>query len=270
MAKILLQSTVQRGADQWHIGRFSGLCALLRETGHDVEARDREPASDGSDPILSSVLDRGFDQVWLFALDHGNGLGPGDVRALLRFREQGGGMLTARDHQDVGCSLLNLGTLGAINHFHSYNRAGNRAGTYGAADELQTAPPVPRSDWEKAYATVTATVPLHDVMRTQRSPSGAIEHFPPHPHEGAISVPEGAGFARVVATGTNLATGRRYNVAVAVDGEPGMAGRPCGRALAVATFHHFTDTYWDVDPILLEPFKDYVRNIARWLGKRSS
>ena len=95
----------------------------------------------------------------------------------------------------------------------------------------------------------------------------------------------GTAYARVIATGTSTVTGQRFNLAVAVEGEP-FDGGVMGRAVAVSTFHHFADLNWDVergapsfvtdkpgdemkrDPARLEIFKDYVRNIARWLGVR--
>jgi hypothetical protein len=98
-------------------------------------------------------------------------------------------------------------------------------------------------------------------------------------------VPEGTAFARVVATGTSTVSGRQFNLAVAVEGEP-FGGGVLGRAVALSTFHHLVDLNWDTDrgapsfvtdkpgdeikrdPARFEIFKDYVRNIARWLGVR--
>jgi hypothetical protein len=34
---------------------------------------------------------------------------------------RGGGVLTARDHQDLGCSVCQLGVVGAAHHFHTQN-----------------------------------------------------------------------------------------------------------------------------------------------------
>ncbi len=80
-----------------------------------------------------------------------------------------------------------------------------------------------------------------------------------------------------------MITGRRFNLAVAIDGEIGAAGQPMGRALACSTFHHFADMNWSVhagapsfvtdvpsdemacDPLRFQIFKDYVWNIPRWL-----
>src|SRR5690242_14761112 len=106
MARILVQTTLTDGDGEWHIGRFSSLVSLLRSDGHDVVARNREPRNDGSDPVLSSLDSSDFNQLWLFAADRGNGLAPDDVRGILRFRERGGGIFTARDRENVGLSLL--------------------------------------------------------------------------------------------------------------------------------------------------------------------
>jgi hypothetical protein len=80
-----------------------------------------------------------------------------------------------------------------------------------------------------------------------------------------------------------VATGRTFNLAVTLDGDTTPAGRPLGRVVACSTFHHFADMNWDTgagapsfvtepfgdeigrDPSRLVIFKDYVRNIARWL-----
>lgn len=270
MSKILLQTTVPAGDSDWQIGRFSILGQVLRDDGHEVVARDRTPQSDGSDSVLSALFESDFDELWLIAADAGNGLAPSDVRGILRFRERGGGMLTARDRQNFGVSLLNLGTLGAVNNFQTYNRERDRRRI---APEHREGPAVARGSERSAnggsYQRIVPLEPVHDILRTEKSPSGVIEFFPAHRHEGAISVPAGLEFARVIAQGTSVETGRSFNLAIAIEGEPGENGRPCGRAVAASTFRHFADTNWDSDPRApsrLEIFKDYVRNIARWLS----
>ncbi len=55
------------------------------------------------------------------AVDVGSGLAPADVNGILEFRESGDGIVTARDHQDLGVSLGKLHSLGTLNHFHSLN-----------------------------------------------------------------------------------------------------------------------------------------------------
>jgi hypothetical protein len=87
---------------------------------------------------------------------------------------------------------------------------------------------------------VEAELPVHAVMRDDESETGAIMYLPAHPHEGAVMAAESDPLARVIATGKSLASGKRFNIAVAF--ERSATG---GRALAESTFHHFADYNWD-------------------------
>jgi len=280
MARILLQTTIPYVEDNWHAGRFTLLKALLESDGHDVTLRDREPDADGNDPVLSRLADSGFDQLWLIAADTGNGLGPRDVRSILAFREKGRGVLVARDHQNVGASVLNLGSLGAVNKFFSYNRERDRRRLRpDDRDNASISFPNYHSGNNGDYQRITALEPVHEVLRTRRSPSGVVEYFPAHPHEGALSVPVDMPFARVIASSLSTESGRSFNLAVVIEGEPGTPGR----AVALSSFHHLADFNWSEsaeppsfvteprggelaqDPVPLAIYKDYVRNLARWL-----
>ena len=115
MSRILLQTTITQSPDDWDISRFSLLADELRAAGHDVTARNREA---GDDPVLTRLDELDFDQLWLMAVDLGEGLSAAEAYAIRRFRENGGGVLTARDHQDLGCCLSRLGALGVVNEFH--------------------------------------------------------------------------------------------------------------------------------------------------------
>ena len=97
-------------------GYFGG---LLARAGHEVTARNRDEATD--DSVLSALDTLDYDQLWLMAVDTGQGLSPGDSAGIMRFREGGGGVLTARDHQDLGSCLVCLGSIGQLNHFHNQN-----------------------------------------------------------------------------------------------------------------------------------------------------
>ncbi|UGT44120.1 hypothetical protein LTV02_12335 [Nocardia yamanashiensis] len=278
MSKILLQTTITAHPDDWSITRFALLAAELRAAGHDVTARDRA-VHGANDPILSRLDDSDFDQLWLLAVDTGDGLTDTETAAIVRFRENGGGVLTARDHQDLGSCLLGLGSLGEVNHFHQRNPDPARA-----RDDQDT----PAISWPNYhsgangdYQPVFAMAPVHDLLRTGASGSGRIEWFPAHPHEGAVSAC--APFATVVAQGRSIVSGRRFNLAVALDGEVAADGRTMGRALAESTFHHFADYNWDLDrgapsfvsespgtqikadPARLTTYLNYIRNIATWL-----
>ncbi len=282
MSKILLQTTIAEHSDDWDISRFSLLAEELRAAGHEVTARNRVSATD--DPILSRLDELDYDQLWLMAVDVGDGLTDTESQAIVRFREYGGGVLTARDHQDLGSCLISLGTLGDVNHFHVKNPDPARM-----RDDQDT----PTISWPNYhsgangdYQPVFAAEPVHALLRTNHTESGRIEWFPAHPHEGAVSacVPN----AKVLAQGRSTASGRRFSLAVVLDGEMSPAGKPMGRALAASTFHHFADYNWDLDcgaptfvtepagaeikadPSRLVAFKDYVRNIAAWLHPATS
>ena len=278
MSKILLQTTIAEHPDDWDIIRFSLLADALRAAGHEVTARNRVSRAE-DDPILSRLDELDYDQVWLMAVDVGDGLTAAETDAIVRFRENGGGVLTARDHENLGSSLCGLGSLGLVNQFHDKNVDPS------AMRDDQDTPSISWPNYHSGangdYQPVFTDGPVHEVLRTTRTASGRIEWFPAHPHEGGVSA-DGP-FATALAQGRSTATGRLFNLAVVVDGEVGPAGRPMGRAVAESTFHHFADYNWDLDrgapsfvteppgteikadPSRLAIFKDYVRNIATWL-----
>ncbi|KDE99766.1 hypothetical protein Y900_012680 [Mycolicibacterium aromaticivorans JS19b1 = JCM 16368] len=275
MSRILLQTTIMDQPDDWDIGRFALLADELRAAGHEVVARNR--AHHGDDPVLSVLDDLEFDQVWLMAVDTGDGLTDAEADAITRFR-RGGGVLTARDHQDLGCCLTRLGSLGLVNEFQ--DTSVDQSHLCDDQDTPTISWPNFHSGANGDYQPVLTTDPVHPLLRTAHTTSGRVEWFPAHPHEGAVSA--SIPCATVVAEGRSSASGRRFNLAVAIDGET-FDGLPLGRALAESTFHHFADYNWDLgcgapsfvseppggqilaDPARLTVFKDYVRNVAAWL-----
>ncbi|MFV9635169.1 hypothetical protein [Mycobacterium neumannii] len=278
MSRILLQTTICAHPEDWDVSTFSMLADELRAAGHEVVARNRVDGDD--DPVLSHLDELGYDQLWLMAVDVGNGLTAADASAIMRFRSTGGGVLTARDHQDLGCCLNRLGSLGLVNEFHDATIDPETM-----CDDRDT----PAISWPNYhsgangdYQRVLASEPVHELLRTERTASRRIEWFPAHPHEGLVSA-DGVPNATVLATGRSATTGRVFNLAVLVDGEHAPDGSPMGRAVAQSTFHHFADYNWDIDcgapsfvterpgsqikddPSRLDAFKDYVRNVAEWL-----
>ena len=285
MAKILLQTTIPFAEDDWNVSRFSLLREALVAEGHEIVARNEELDANGNDDFVLRLPDSDFDQLWLMAVDTGDGLTQAESDAIVEFRKRGGGVLTARDHQDLGLCLSHLGSLGRFNHFHTYNLEPGRTEN-DDQDNPNISYPNYHSGANGNYQKISAVAPVHPLLKSAKAGGGVIEYFPAHPHEGAVGVPEGTTFARVIATGTSTVTGRRFNLAVAVEGEP-FDGGVMGRAVAVSTFHHLADLNWDTDrgapsfvtdkpgdeikqdPARFEIFKDYVRNIALWLGVRS-
>ena len=125
--KILLQTTIPPTEDDWHIGRFGllrdYLAGLKGANGAPltvVEARDRAPPG-RPDPVLSRLDESDYDELWLFAVDTGDGLTQEDCAGISRFRKRGGGMMVTRDHHDLGSSVCNLGGVGSAHYFHSTN-----------------------------------------------------------------------------------------------------------------------------------------------------
>jgi hypothetical protein len=287
--RILLQTTIPATEDDWHIGRFS----LLREhlgglkdgegrVLFEVTARDREPNQDGDDRVLSRLDATDYDELWLFAVDAGDGLTTADCQGITRFRQRGGGILSTRDHQDLGSSLCTLGGIGRAHFFHTKHQDPDE--TRRARDDQHTKDiswPNYHSGSNGDYQRVTAAEPAHELLR---GTSGLIEYFPAHPHEGGVGVPEGEPSARVIATGTSKTSGRDFNLIVAFEKSQDDHGHLLGRAVAESSFHHFVDYNWDTsmgcpsflaeppgdqiarEPERLEDMKTYVRNLAHWLA----
>ena len=94
---ILLQTTIPSIEDDWNINRFSFLRDHLSSITDDagqavfkVTARDRETNSDGNDLVLAGLDETHFDELWLFAVDSGDGLSVADCQGITRFRQRGG------------------------------------------------------------------------------------------------------------------------------------------------------------------------------------
>jgi len=289
--RILMQTTIPFAEDDWHVGRFSllrdELASLKDEAGNplcEVTTRDRESDAAGNDPMLSTLDTTDFNELWLFAIDQGDGLTVTDCQGITRFRQRGGGIMATRDHQDLGTSLCTLGGIGRAHFFHSKHPEPD-ASRHVPDDPYTTSISWPNyhSGANGDYQTITAAV-SHELLRNSASPGGVIEFFPAHPHEGAVGVPEGEEQARVIAVGQSKTTGRPFNLVVAFESTTDAHGNQLGRGIAESSFHHFADYNWDTDmgcpSFLLEPpgdgykrnpealkdIKTYVGNAARWLA----
>lgn len=208
-----------------------------------------------------------------------------DCSNIRRFRALGGGALLTRDHHDVGSCVVKLGLAGAAHHFHSVNSEGDEE------RRRRDDPWTKEISWPNYHSgangdvqEISITEPAHPILRRPGRNEGLIRYLPAHPHEGAVSVPEGAeDFARVIAIGTSKATGRRFNLAVAFDAHEDD-GERLGRVVAASTFHQFCD--YNLDPasgcpsFVTEPPGDeikrnpqaradvlvYFSNLTRWLA----
>ena len=279
--RVLLQSTISYSQDDWHVGRFS----LLREhlgTVAAVVARNREPDRDGDDPVLSNLSRAQFDEVWLMGVDAGAGVSRKDLAGIGAFQKEGGGLLTARDHQNMGMWLRQIEGVGQAHFFNQKEYCEPDVNRL-CADDRET----PTISWPNYHSgrngdvqQVAAVDPLHPLLETDELPHGRVELFPAHPHEGAVRPPKDEPRARTVARGTSLATGRAFDLVVAFERTPAAPAR----AIAESSFHHFADYNWDVargapsfvtekpgdgirrDPRALDHVRAYVRNAVAWLA----
>ena len=288
---ILLQTTIPFVEDDWSIERFSllteHLSSITDENGaplYRVTTRNRETDAAGNDPLLSALDTSEFQQLWLFAVDDGSGLSEDDCRGITRFHQRGGGILTTRDHQDLGSSLCTLGGVGRAHFFHSLNPDPDQSRN--ERDDQKTENiswPNYHSGNNGDYQKITPADPVHELLANPDSAAGVIEFFPAHPHEGSVGVPSDEDRARVIATSLSKVTGRDFNLIVAFEARDDSHGNRLGRAVAESSFHHFVDYNWDTskgcpsflaeppgdeikrDPQRLNDVKTYVSNVAKWL-----
>lgn len=276
--RILLQTTIPAIADDWHIGRFSLLRDYLASIpGVVVTARDRAPFGT-PDPVLSTLHQSDYDELWLFAVDTGDGLDVQDIAGIARFWQRGCGLLVTRDHMDLGCSVCALPIIGAAHYFHS--RQPDPDTDRLKADDRGT----PEIGWPNYhsgangdYQEIEAAGALHPVLE------GPVRYLPAHPHEGGVGAPIDEPSARVIATGRSKVSGCKFNIAVAFERTSSN-----GPAIAESTFHHFADYNWDVArgapsfvseapghtfercPEARGSTERYVRNVALWLARHGS
>jgi hypothetical protein len=290
--KILLQTTIESIEDDWNIERFSllreHLVSINDKAGNplfQVTARDREMNSQGNDAVLSVLDKTDFDELWLFAVDKGDGLTTADCEGITRFRQRGGGIFTTRDHQDLGSSLCTLGGIGRAHFFHTRHQ--DPDSSRHVRDDQDTKSiswPNYHSGSNGDYQKVTPVEPIHELLLNPDNAAGAIEWFPAHPHEGAVGIPAGEDHARVIATGVSQITRRPFNLIVAFDRAVDQHGNRLGHGIAESSFHHLVDYNWDIakgcpsfleeppgdeikrDPVRLGEIKTYVKNAALWLA----
>jgi hypothetical protein len=291
--RILLQTTTEAVDDHWSIDSFSLLRAHLSSitdaqgrTVFEVTARNRETDAGGNDKLLSRLDETDFDELWLFALDQGDGLTKADCQGITRFRQRGGGIFSTRDHQDMGSSLCSLGGLGQAHFFHTKHRDPDESRqTRDDQDTPTISWPNYHSGGNGDYQIVKPVEPIHELLRNPGSASGVIEYFPAHPHEGGVGVPAGEEHARVIATGVSQVTRRPFNLIVAFESTTDRHGNTLGRAIAESSFHHLVDYNWDTskgcpsslkeppgdqirrEPEKLDDVKVYAGNVARWLAQ---
>jgi hypothetical protein len=287
-SKILLQTTIPPTVDDWSIARFDllrgYLAGLIDADGAPafvVEARDRAPPG-APDPVLSGLEASDYDELWLFAVDVGDGLTQEDCAGVSKFRKRGGGLMVTRDHMDLGSSVCTLGGVGDAHFFHSKNPEPDA--TRHRPDDTGTPAilwPNYHSGANGDYQVIRPVGRPHPVLTDPDAADGLLRVMPAHPHEGAVGKPPRDDTARVIAVGASRSTGAAFNIAVAF--EPSADGGP---AIAQSTFHHFADYNWNPargapsfvseppghgladSPAAARAVRRYARNLALWLAGR--
>jgi hypothetical protein len=283
--RVLLQTTIVPTQNDWSIARFNLLSSFLREQKDgagkplfDVTARDREAVA-APDPVLSRLHRSDFDEMWLFAVDTGDGLSREECQSISEFRRSGRGLLVTRDHMDLGCSVCGLDGVGSAHRFHTQNLDASCPMERDDPYTLDIDWPNFHSGANGDFQQLEVAGDVHPLLADPSSPTGAVRFLPSHPHEGAVCVPANEA-ARVIAIGRSKVTGRPFNLAVAFEGVDGK-----GRAIAESSFHHFVDYNWDPrvgcptfvdeppgdamlrDSAALASVHVYVRNLATWLAR---
>ena len=285
--RILVQCSIPFAEDDWHVGRFSSLVETLRGLRQadgsplaEVTARNRQVDASGRDPVLTGMDRRDWDELWLLAGDGGEACTDVECAAIDGFQRAGGGVLTARDHQNMGLWLRKLPGIGAANFFHAEAFREPDQSRWCRDDEDTRTIDFPNyhSGSNGDAQPVTPVEPLHPLL--MRPGGGRIEWLPSHPHEGAVVPPPGDPRARSVASGRSTVTGRPFNLSIAFERSSEFAGR----GVAESSFHHFADYNWNPaagapsfvtekpgsglreNPTALEHTRWYVENLVRWLA----
>ena len=285
--RILVQCTIAFDADDWHVGRFSSLVATLRSfrlpSGQplaEVVPRNRSPDESGRDPVIAGLTRSEFDEAWIFGVDGGQALDAVECAAVDAFQRAGGGVLTARDHQNMGMWLRNLRGVGGAHFFHDETCREPDPERWSRDDRetLTIDYPNYHSGSNGDPQSISPVDPLPRLLL--RPGGGRVEFLPAHPHEGAVRPPAGDARARSVARGRSTVTGHAFDLVVAFERSEEFRGR----GIAESSFHHFADFNWNPAsgapsfvtetpgaglqrrPEGLEHTRDYVRNLVTWLA----
>lgn len=244
--RALLQTTIAHDANDWHVGRFSLLAAAIEAAGSGLDAaftltaQDYPSDREERDRLHQQLGEGHFGQVWLMAPDLDNGPEAAFFEALEAAVGAGTDLVIARDHTDLGASLLSLGgCLASVGQTQTFQRSWpglpeDNEYTNPSCPGIQTpcvltgqngAVQICRKRSDHPLLDFDTLIPAHVLL-------------PAHPHEGVI-LPQGAG-QQVLLSSHSISSGREQNSAILDEAE----GR--GFILHHSTFHHFADFNLDV------------------------
>jgi len=239
--RALLQSTIATDANDWCIARFRLLAEQIRQAGTAIDpsftltAQDY-PASGAAREQLHSDLAAGaYGQVWLMAPDLDNGPEPAFFAALEQAVVAGTQLLIARDHTDLGTSLLALGgCLEAVTQTQTFKRTWPGP----PCDSEYVNPGCPTIDTPCVVTGQNGGVQIcrkraeHPLLGFETLIPGHVV-LPAHPHEGVIRPTTAT--QQVLLSSHSITSGREQITAI-LDEAPGR-----GAVVHHSTFHHFAD-----------------------------
>lgn len=271
-------------ADPWPWAKFEVT------TAH----RGSDATADLSNIALDAIDLDHYDELWLFGFNSStsgtNALSQDEINAVEAFMNDGGGVLTTGDHDDLGRSLS--GGLKRVGKMRGYGA--DNVGT-GADRNTTLRAPFNQSDMipqgirvQYWYSFSGGGFPgglqkfPHPVLCADQ---GALRRLPDHQHEGVVTIPssfpvsewpklgskqprpEVIAWASVVQPGVDK-TGEEFPVISAYDGQRANVGR----IVADATWHHWFNVNLDGFNTNSQDYKDiisYFQNVAAWLAPKN-
>lgn len=236
-----------------------------------------------------------FDEIWLFGLAGGNLLQPAEITAVEQFMDNGGGVLTTGDHELLGQGIS--GALKRVGKLRMYPapaampdkwnntlQDGNADGVYQFVEQSDAVPQPIR--WRRYPTWSFYPVWFHQRVRPHAvlcGPTGPIDIFPDHQHEGQVVIPSSFPTAEWPQTGSGhqpqpevIAWGKmispdsahpnqEFPILGAYDGHSASVGR----IIADSTWHHWFDINLKGFPPAspaLHKIEAYFLNVAVWLA----
>jgi hypothetical protein len=280
--RALLQTTIGTDPDDWSVGRFHLLGERIQAAGRAVDAgfvltSQDYPTSPSQREALHQQLRAGdYGQVWLMAPDLDNGPETPFFDALEGAVAAGTHLVIARDHTDLGSSLLALeGCLKPVTATQTFQRTWPGL----PHDNEYTNPRCPGIQTPCVVTGQNGGVQIcrqrsdHPLLAFESLIPGHLV-LPAHPHEGVITV--SAESQQVLLSSHSITSGREQITAI-LDEAPGR-----GFVLHHSTFHHFADFNLDVgcgapdfvldppsrqiaeSPQLLRDLEAYIGSIVRY------
>lgn len=281
-SRALVQTTIARDLNDWCVHRFSLLAEQIRRSGQrldpsfEVVSQDYPTDPSERETLHQQLRDGYFGQVWLMAPDLDNGPEPAFFEALEAAVGAGSHLIIARDHTDLGSSLLNLsGRLEAVTRTQVFLRSSSEQPDPHEYVNLQC----PGIETPCVITGQNGGVQIcrkraeHPLLQFQTLIPGHVV-MPAHPHEGVITSTTPS--QTILLSSYSVRSGREQITAIIDETSTH------GWVLHHSTFHHFADFNLDVSkgapdfvldpssqqikesPMLLQDLYSYLDAVVRY------